>query len=112
MEASFIDYIINSGVIQSLSELMPITDVKLLSIILHIIQNSLKKTKEKYGNCDVTLELIERTGCLNLLEELQFHKNQIIYNLATKIIKNYVDVEKIDDILDNNESPEVSIFDF
>ena len=99
MEASFIDYIINSGVIQALSGLMPITDVKLLSIVLHIIQNCLKKTKEKYGNCDVTLELIERTGCLNLLEELQFHKNQIIYNLAIKIIKNYVDVEQIDDML-------------
>jgi len=111
MDSSSTKQIMDSGLISLIPILLKENDTKLLAITLQFIANILKHAKEIHGNKNIMATQIEQLGCLEILEQLQYHNNQFIYKFANEIIGDYFIDECVEETLyDKADSAHISIF--
>jgi len=92
-------YLVGQGVIAPMCELFKCPDPKIVLVAMEGIENILrvgKKDAPKYNNVNQYAENVEQCGGLDLLEALQRHDNEEIYDKAVKILKDYFESEEDD----------------
>mmetsp|Transcript_3642 Transcript_3642/g.8635 ORF Transcript_3642/g.8635 Transcript_3642/m.8635 type:complete len:567 (-) Transcript_3642:324-2024(-) len=105
-----IRYLVQQGVIHPLCDLFRAPDPKIIMVALEGIENILRvgvKDMPKYDNTNRYAEFVEECGGLDLIEDLQRHENEEIYNKAVNILQIYFDTQE-DDEEDHNLAPAVS----
>lgn len=114
MEAASVQLVAESGLISLLPVLLRTEDTKMLVIVLQFVLNVLQHAKKHYGDKNAVAAHIEQIGCLDILEGLQYHANQMVYKFVSKILEEHF----IDDCIeeefanDSNAAGAVSIFNF
>ncbi|ENN81701.1 hypothetical protein YQE_01907, partial [Dendroctonus ponderosae] len=76
------------GCIKPMCNLLNSKDYKIVSVVLNGLDNILSAA-HKLGETDKVAILIEECGGLDLIEALQAHDNENIYDKALSIIENY-----------------------
>merc|ERR1719421_979446 len=106
-----IEYLVESGCIKPLVDLLSINDVKVISVALEALDNILscgKKRQQEAGLAEnPVVNLIEMADGLSKIEALQEDPKQEIYDKAMKILEQYFPLEE-----DNNEMAETGGFNF
>ncbi|KAG2379162.1 hypothetical protein C9374_007800 [Naegleria lovaniensis] len=88
-----IEYVVEVGVLEPFCEALRLSDAKILMVVLEGLSAILKyyQTTEKLAVITAT---IEETGGLDLIEKLQTHPNNEIYEKALEILETYFGVEE------------------
>ena len=92
--ADHIRYLVRQGAIGPLCDLFSCPDPKIILVALEGIENILKVGQDdapKLGGVNKFSEYVEECGGLDMLEDLQRHDNEKIYEKAVKIIRSYFD---------------------
>lgn len=113
MESSSIEWIVNSDLISLLPQLLKAEEATIVVLMLQFAKNALGHAKKHYGDKNVVVAKMEES-CLDILEGLQYHKNQIVYKIVSEILEEYF-IQDCDESVLTNESSEVgsvSIFNF
>lgn len=76
------------GCIKPMCNLLNSKDYKIVSVVLNGLDNILNAA-QKLGETDKVAILIEECGGLDLIESLQTHDNEKIYDKALSMIENY-----------------------
>jgi len=113
INAESIERIMNSELISLLPALLKIDNIKILVIALQFLANILKQAKKHYGDNNALITQIEKLGCLNILEQLQYHENQFVYKIVNSILEGYFLQDCIEETLEQvNDPASISIFNF
>jgi len=99
MPARYVDYMLTTEIIEALMQFLHSSEAKALLLTLQAIENMLRKAKEVYGDRNNIKKKIEESGCVHIIEGLQYHANEDVYELANEIIEEYLVVENIEDVL-------------
>merc|ERR1719426_523896 len=95
-----IEYLVESGCIKPLVELLGVSDVKIISVALEALDNILgcgKKRQNETGMAEnPVVHLIEVEGGITKIEALQEDPNDEVYNKAMKILEQYFPLEEDD----------------
>lgn len=100
-----IEYVVQAGVIEPFCEALSLTDAKILMVVLEGLSAILKyyQTSDKLA---VVTATIEECGGLDLIEKLQTHPNNDIYEKALEILETYFPSEDDEESkTDNNVAP-------
>ena len=105
-----INYLVKQGCIKPMLDLLNSTDNRLIQVILEAIESVIKagKIRNKNFSTNEYVKIIEESGGLEKLENLQHHKNNNIYEMSLKILEKYFEAdEQIDQeadlTLDSNQ---------
>jgi len=104
-----IRYLVQQAVTAPLCQLFKSPDPKIIMVALEGIENILRVgvvDMPKYGGTNKYAEFVEECGGLDLIEELQRHDNEEIYNKAVNILQIYFDTQEEGE--DDNIAPTVS----
>lgn len=112
VETSLLKYVITAELMNLLPELLKIENESILSVALQFMLNLLKLAKIGYGDNNIVVKQMIELGCLNQLESLQLHKNQIVYRRVNELIENYFAQDCVDEIFDGEivDPANLSIF--
>lgn len=94
-----IRYLVNQGVIPPMCELFKCPDPKIVLVAMEGVENILrvgKRDAPRNNGNNLFAEHVEQCGGLDLLEALQRHDNEEIYDKAVKILKEYFESEEED----------------
>eukprot|EP00826_Nyctotherus_ovalis_P048825 TRINITY_DN5797_c0_g1_i10.p1 TRINITY_DN5797_c0_g1~~TRINITY_DN5797_c0_g1_i10.p1 ORF type:complete len:297 (+),score=93.00 TRINITY_DN5797_c0_g1_i10:897-1787(+) len=113
MESSSVEWIVNSDLIPLLPLLLKVEEATIVVLMLQFTKNVLNHAKQHYGDKNIVVAKIEES-CLDVLEGLQYHKNQIVYKIVNEILEGYFIQDCVEDTLanENSETGSVSIFNF
>ena len=78
----------DNQILKPYCELLKVNDPRMLQVVLAGL-TSFFQLAEKLNSTESFCNLIEETGCLDALEDLQNHENGDIYKLSFTIIDNY-----------------------
>jgi len=95
-----IRYLVQQAVTDPLCQLFKAPDPKIIMVALEGIENILRVgvvDAPKYNGVNKYAEFVEECGGLDLIEELQRHENEEIYNKAVNILQIYFDSQEEDD---------------
>lgn len=98
-QTAHVQAIVAMGALKSLVSLLDVADVKIVSVALDALEAALQKGGEE-SEYDIA---IDELGGVDLLEKLQEHENESIYEKAVKIIDTYYSGDDADD--DENLAP-------
>eukprot|EP00831_Metopus_contortus_P064651 TRINITY_DN57848_c0_g1_i2.p1 TRINITY_DN57848_c0_g1~~TRINITY_DN57848_c0_g1_i2.p1 ORF type:complete len:364 (+),score=56.01 TRINITY_DN57848_c0_g1_i2:3-1094(+) len=107
-ELAGIQYMIESGVVKALCEILNTTDVQSIAVCLQSLSHLLRKAPD-IGIHDLP-QIIELEGYLEIIEKLQYHSNQVIYKLSLDILEKYSALDTMEEAPCSRES--LSIFNF
>lgn len=93
-DEQYMKKLIDDGILIFVYESMKIDDPQFIALSLEILGNILSFSK-KNGNLKNILIEIEKIGMTDLLENLQVHKDQIIYEKTIQILDTYFETENI-----------------
>jgi hypothetical protein len=95
-DKNYILSLIDQGLLNAIYDCMRSSEIKEIAISIEALYNLLVfgKENECNGTNLVALEL-EKRGMLNVLENLQFHRSELVYEKALKIIENFFPVEEM-----------------
>lgn len=94
-----IAFLVQEGVIAPLCSLFNCKDPKMIMVAMEGIENILKVGKKVGGELNRNFtEQVEECQGLDLLEQLQVHENEEIYDKAVKIIQNHFETEEEEDM--------------
>jgi HEAT repeat protein len=91
-----IKFLVDSGCVPPLVNLLDKPDVRIVSVALEGIENILK-CGQRNQNLDGTnpfVAVVEMCGGVDKIEDLQRHENHKIYDMAVKILENYFGVDE------------------
>lgn len=74
--------------------LMDSKDARTVNVVLAGLMN-IFELADKYGGTDQICQVLEESGCLDLLEKLQNHENEEVYKRALNIIDKYFNDEEV-----------------
>jgi len=98
-----IKYLSDIGAISPMCSIMDHSDPKVITIGLEFIENVLATgAQAKCGNPYVSI--IEECDGLEVIEKLQTHASEAIYERAQKLLENYFDAEDVDENADVGNS--------
>eukprot|EP00727_Mastigamoeba_balamuthi_P007836 m51a1_g3673 putative importin alpha (546) ;mRNA; f:281546-283840 len=95
-----IKYLVQSGVVAPLCELLDSNDARLVTVALEGLENILKvgaREASATSGENVHALQVEEAGGLSKIEELQTHPNQDIYDKAVRILERFFSAEEEDD---------------
>lgn len=87
-----IRYLVNSGCIRPLCDLLAVSDARVITVALEGLENILKiGDKEAHDTNGINrfAQVVEEADGLDKIEALQRHNNQDIYDKAVKILETY-----------------------
>ena len=93
-DTKYIKSLLNQGLLRIVCECLKSDEIKEVAISLEALFNLLAFGK-KYscdGNNSVAYEM-EKMGMLSVLENLQYHRNEVIYEKSLKLIETFFSVE-------------------
>jgi len=98
-----IEYLVQQGVIKPLSDLLEVTDAKLIKVVLDASGNLLKAGVQPDGSNPVA-DYFEECGGMEKIEECQSHENEKVYEKALELIETYFgeEDEEEDDMTQGN----------
>ena len=96
-----IKYLVDSGCVPPLVNLLDKPDVRIVSVALEGIENILKcgQRNQNADGSNPFVQVVEICGGVDRIEDLQRHDNHKIYDMAVKILENYFGVD------DDEEEP-------
>lgn len=101
-----IDYLVRSGCIKPMVDLMSVQDTKIVGVALEALENILKVGKadqQERGLAENPVcALIEQAEGLTKIESLQEDANEDIYSKASHILESYFPLDDDNDITDAN----------
>jgi hypothetical protein len=89
------EYIIKQGIIEIVCECIKINEPRYIAVSLEALSNLLEFGKNYYtveGKNQV-VKMIEQLGMFDVLERLQFHPVEIVYEKTLKILEAYFETE-------------------
>lgn len=86
-------YLVSSGVIPPLCNLLSVADAKVITVALEGLENILRISQSANVLERVT-EIVNDCGGLQTIEELQNHDNSTIYQRAVKMLETYFGAEE------------------
>ena len=90
----FLKKILEQGILACLQQCLLINDAKNLAVCLEALNNLLEFGKEnKINEVNPVVKEIERLDMYNILEELQKHPVEIVYEKTLKLLLEYFDVQ-------------------
>ena len=90
----YIKKILQQGILECIKSCLMINDAKNLAVNLEALNNLLFFGKQnKINNVNPVAEEIERLGMIDLLENLQSHPVEIVYEKTLKLLLDYFDVQ-------------------
>jgi len=99
-----ISYVVSSGVIRPLCDLLTVKESKVVLVILDGLTNILNAA-DKFGHADAVCMVIEECGGLDKIENLQNHENEQVYHQSLSLIEKFFSSEEEED---NALAPEAS----
>ena len=88
--------ILDQGILKIICECLKLNDAKLLAICLEALGNLLvfgeKFSQNPAGENPIVYE-IEKMGMFDILEKLQLHQSEIVYEKTLKILEKYFDIQ-------------------
>jgi hypothetical protein len=91
---NYIKKILQQGILECIKSCLMINDAKNLAVNLEALNNLLFFGKQnKINNVNPVAEEIERLGMIDLLENLQSHPVEIVYEKTLKLLLDYFDVQ-------------------
>lgn len=97
------DMLVQKGLIRALGSVLNSNNVRVIAVALEGLENVLKTGQEHFRDPDTGDNrfgiVFETLGYLDVLEELQNHKNHQIYKSALKIIEKYFSDEEEDELI-------------
>ena len=84
--------LVDDGILIIIFECMKTEEAKYIAVSLEALANILSFGKKK-GELKFFVNEIEKMGMFDILEELQNHENDIIYQKTLQILENYFDTE-------------------
>jgi len=102
-----VDYLVDSGCIKPMVDLLSISDPKVIGVALEALENILKVGKQKQAEQGLAENpfsvLVEQAEGLQKIEALQEDQSEDVYQKAMKILESYFPIEDDDaDIQDDN----------
>lgn len=91
-----IHFLVTQGVIEPLCDLLETKDAKIVSVALEGLDNILRAGQNESISVDYT-ELIEEADGVSKIENLQYHKQEDIYEKARDILETYFAAEEDDE---------------
>ena len=89
--------ILDQGILGIICECLKMNDAKNLAVCLEALGNILAfgKKSNPDGNNPI-IDEIEKLGMFDILEKLQFHPVEIVYDRIIKILDTYFDIQKVE----------------
>ncbi|KAH3745943.1 Importin subunit alpha-1 [Pelomyxa schiedti] len=87
-----IGYLISQGFVEPMCLLLECADNKMITVILETIETILKAGEAIGGVTNPYVQVIEDANGVELLEELEEHANERIYNRTVRILEQYFQV--------------------
>ena len=88
--------ILDQGILKIICECLKLNDAKLLTICLEALGNLLafgeKYSQNPEGDNPIVYE-VEKMGMFDILEKLQLHPSEIVYEKTLKILEKYFDIQ-------------------
>ena len=84
--------LIDDGILIFVYDCLKTDDGKFICIGLEVLGNILAYAKKK-GEINLLVSEIEKMGIIDILEKLQVHENQVIYEKTIQIVDNYLEIE-------------------
>lgn len=88
-----IEYLVQQGVIKLLSDLLEVTDTKLIKLVLDATYNLLKAYMQPDGR-NLVADYFKECGGLEKIKECQSHDNESVHKKALELIEPYFGEEK------------------
>ena len=90
----YMEQILNQGILRIICECLKMDDAKFLAVCLEAFGNLLAYGKKKNpSGPNFIVSEVEKMGMLDLLEKLQYHPVEIVYDKTLKILETYFEVE-------------------
>lgn len=94
----YIEKILKQGILKIICDCLKMTDAKYLAVCLEAFGNLLAYGKKRsQGGVNPIVVEVEKMGMFDVLEKLQLHPVEIVYEKTLKILETYFDTENIDD---------------
>jgi hypothetical protein len=89
----YIKKILDQGILRIICKCLEMKDAKYLAVCIEAFSNLLAfgKKSNPAGPNPVVLEM-EKMGMLDILEKLQYHPVEIVYDKILKLLENYFEV--------------------
>ncbi|CAO2202915.1 unnamed protein product [Urochloa humidicola] len=88
-----IKYLVSQGCIKAFCHFLGNSDPGILTVCLEGLENILKvgEAEKSLGACDVNMyaQMIEDADALDKIEDLQNHENNMIYQMATRLLETF-----------------------
>jgi hypothetical protein len=88
------EHIINQGILELICFCLKLKDAKFIAVSLEALGNLLNfgKTYSMDGKNPI-VAMIDKLGMFDVLENLQLHPVEIVYEKTVKLLENYFDTE-------------------
>jgi hypothetical protein len=90
------DYILGQNIVEIVCDCIKINEPRYIAVALEALSNLLEFGKKYYvdnNGKNLIVKKIEQLGMFDVLEQLQYHPVEIVYEKTLKILEAYFDTE-------------------
>ena len=89
------EHILKDGILELICHCLKLTDAKYIAVSLEALANLLNFGKNYYtvDGKNLIVDKIEKLGMFDLLESLQYHAVEIVYEKTIRLLEAYFDTE-------------------
>jgi len=106
-----LEFLVSHGIIEPFAKLFSCHESKIVMLVMDAMERILEfgqKHNQMTGGENRCAEMLEECGGLDLIEDLQRHENEEIYDKAVNILKNYFESEEGDEEEDASLKPSLN----
>jgi hypothetical protein len=89
------EHILKQGILELICHCLKLTDAKYIAVSIEGLSNLLSFGKQYYmvDGKNLILQKLEQLGMYDVLENLQYHPVEIVYEKTIKLLESYFDTE-------------------